>query len=170
MRNYLRPTTDSEGTVVSDGKLAWMTRSGGKPQLVPDQFLKQIKDMPAQSLAGPLTMLMVKLEDYPSIEVVDQVPYLGEESFKLKMVDKDKHERLAFFSTSTGLMRGTDVTQPTQFGPMTITINFDDWQDKGGVKVPMSGTMDSAQGSAELVFTDVQFNNVDQNLFVAPLK
>jgi hypothetical protein len=161
------PNNMGEATVASDGTLAWMIQGGAKPQLVPDQMLKAMKEN-AETLAGPLTMLMLKMEDYPTIDVVDQVPYLGEESFKLKMVGKDKNERLAFFSTSSGLMRGTDVVQATPFGPMTITINFDDWQEKSGVKVPMKRTLDSPQGAAELVFTDVQFNNVDQNLFVAP--
>lgn len=160
----IMPNNMGEFTVASDGTNGWMESPTRPSQLLGSDQVAAMRDQ-ITTMLGPIQPLIIRMENYPKMEVLDRVPYEGEESYKLKLTDADGNERLAFFSTATGLMRGTEVTQESPMGQLTTTLNFHEWTDKDGIKVPMKRTMDQMGMSSTMTLTEVAFNTVDPSVF-----
>jgi outer membrane lipoprotein-sorting protein len=160
----IMPNNMGEFTVASDGTNGWVESPTRPSQLLGTEQVTAMREQ-ITSMLGPIQPLMIKIESYPKMEVLDRVPYEGEESYKLKLTDADGNERLAFFSAATGLMRGTEVTQDSPMGQISTTLNFHEWTDKDGIKVPMKRTMDQMGMSSTMTLTEVEFNKVDPAIF-----
>jgi len=149
---------------VFDGKAAWKTGDKVPIELKIDET-EQIK-REAQLFANPnLTPIYTKLE-FRSLERLD-----GREVYLVLGTLADNRRERLYFDTASGLLVRRTASSPTILGNHVLQVDYLDYKDFGGVKLPttVKFAMPQIQWTRKIV--DVKVNKpIDDSRFAAPGK
>ena len=150
-------------TMAYDGSAAWQKNPRGV-QPVTGPNLEQMKFVanfwrdlrPSDRYARARTFGKDKLNGHDVYIVRGQVK------------DSRNQEQL-FFDADSGLLLRRITYTPTPMGPLADQIDFEDYRDAGGVKVPFVLKSSTADGLSTRTYTEVKFNApADDSKFAMP--
>lgn len=107
-------------------------------------------------------------DQYSKMDVLEQLDFNGEKAYKVKMVRKSGSEVTHYFSTATGLLIGSDVTQESPMGTLTMQMKFSKFEEKEGVKFPTRTEMTMGPNSIITTVKSTTFNDVPATAFEVP--
>jgi hypothetical protein len=82
---------------------------------------------------------------------------------------KDQPQQLLYFDPDSKLLVRRVLLVPTPFGPLNTQIDYSDWREVNGVKVPFTETQTRPNAIITERFTNLQFNvPVDEKVFAKP--
>jgi len=138
-----------------DGEKASMTANGA-PADVPADQLEQIK-REAQLFADPdLKSVYTKIE-YRFTDKID-----GRDVYLVIATLADNSRERLYFDTQTGLLVRRSVAMPTVIGQFQYQVDYSDYKDFGGVKLPATIRYAMPDLSWTRVISEVKINtNID---------
>jgi hypothetical protein len=150
----LATTTGERGsnTMAYDGSTAWQKNPRG-----------------AQAVTGPnLEQMKFVANFYRDLKLSDRYQQArpgpkttidGHEAYQVRGVVKGTRiQEQLFFDAQSGLLLRRVTYQPTPMGPMPDQIDFEDYRDVAGVKVPFVLKTATPDGMSVRAYTDVKFN------------
>jgi hypothetical protein len=163
---YLVKITTPQGIVMQgiDGTVGWVRDNNGSRELSPGE-LAQVKQTAALYQA-------IKVIDEPAQMRVDGMERLGDRDvYVLAVAPGPQRIRKYFFDAQTGLLLRRITTTDTMLAPLPEQVDFEDYRDVGGVKLPFtirtSGL--AAFTTATRRFTDIKFSAaLDDDVFKMP--
>jgi len=82
---------------------------------------------------------------------------------------RDQPQQLYYFDAYTKLLLRRVLLQPTPFGPLNTQMDYSDWREVNGVKVPYVVVQTRPGGIVTQKVTKVEFNvPVDEKVFAKP--
>jgi len=105
-----------------------------------------------------------KFELFELINILDDPKYKvdvkGEKEgmIMLKVVDPNENEQIYYFNKTTGLLDKIETTQSTPQGPLDISIEFKEYEDFKGIKLPLK----------QITTTPMFSTTVDANYWINP--
>lgn len=85
-----------------------------------------------------------------------------------RMVWKSGRETLDCYSTETGLLAATSMSQESPMGAVDITVLYRDYRQFGGLQLPTT-TVQRLMGQEQMLrISNVEFDNVDPAVFELP--
>ena len=111
---------------------------------------------------------MFPAEQYSAMEVLEQLDFNGEKAFKVKMTRKSGDIVTHYFSSTSGLLIGSEATQVGAMGEITTQTRYSDFADFGGLKLAKKS--ETTMGPNVLVMTvkSITFNDVPPTAFEVP--
>lgn len=108
-------------------------------------------------------------EEFRDMQTVGTTSFADRECYKVRMVHK-KHEReqFTFFDVETKRIAGVEITEEGDFGPMTISVTFNGWEQRGDVTVFTKTIMSQMGMEMVMEMTEMEFNDVDDAVFELP--
>lgn len=163
---YLVKRTTSQGTVLQgiDGAVGWVKDNNGSRQL-PSADVEQAKQRAvvyrAVKVAEPLAqMRVVGLEKMGDRDV-----------YVLAVTTGPQTTRQYFFDAQTGLLLRMVTTRQTMLVPLPEQMDFEDYRDVGGVKLPFKMVTSDVDvfSPATRKFADIKLNvGIDDTIFKMP--
>jgi len=154
---------DRSNTTAYDGSVAWSKNPRGTqpitgPNLDQMKFVAnfyrdlRLSDRYQQARPGPKTQIN------------------GHEAYQVRGVVKGTRiQEQLFFDAQSGLLLRRVTYQPTPMGAMPDQIDFEDWRDVAGVKVPFVLKTATPDGMSVRAYSDVKFNTpADDAKFAMP--
>lgn len=133
--NLVRITGNVAGVVFDrgfDGTTAFEVNSATGTRLI-EGSERDLMQM--QSLVNPLEIIGTYFQHIENLGV-EQLD--GRDTYKVELTTKDSEKLNEWFDVESGLLTQTQfATEIANAGKIEIVITFSDWQDQGGVKVPM---------------------------------
>lgn len=162
----MKATIPGIGEIASgtDGELAWQLNPLQGPRMLVSQELAE-----AREAADFYANLLMTGDRYAKIETVELTDFNGEKAYKVKATRKlTGKESLQYFSVSSGLLIGSQLTQESAMGSTFLTTVLSDYKDFGGRKFPTRS--ESTVGANRIVMTirDVTVNDVPAAAFAVP--
>lgn len=161
-----RMSIPSLGDVVTgtDGIVAWSNNPMQGPRLIEDKELAETK-----AGADFYASLLFPADRYASMENLGVVDFNGEKSYKLKLVRKDTgKEAMQYFSVSSGLVVGAEMTQSSPMGDTPMTMMVSDYKAFGGVKFPTRTEMMIGANKIISTVSDIIVNGAPDSAFDVP--
>lgn len=145
-----------------NGEVGWSMNPMVGPMLIEGRMLDQLRQQ--ADFKGPLN-----IQAYvDSAEVVGEEQFDGRACQKVRLVTKWGEEYFEFYDVATGLMAGSIRTQESPMGPMEATTVVSDYQDFGGVLVPMK-TVQRMMGMEQVItISSVVYDPIDPSAFELP--
>jgi hypothetical protein len=165
---YLGKITTPQGVILQgiDGAVGWVRDNNGSRQLTAAQ-VEQAKQSAALFHA-------IKVAEQPAQMRVLGLEKLGDrDAYLVAVTTGPQTTRKYFFDAQTGLLLRRITTMDTMFVPLPEQVDFEDYRDVGGVKLPFtirtSGL--AAFTTATYRFADVRLNVVvDDAVFKMPAR
>ncbi len=136
---------------VFDGTKGKTSAMGQEQELTGDQ-LESIK----------LEAEMNAFLDYPKYGIKPELTGMetinNKDAYKVVLNMPNGKKTTQYFDTNTGLLIRQISTADTPQGSFTSTIDFDNYKDVDGIKVPYKLTQSTPMGSIELTTTEVSIN------------
>lgn len=147
----------------SDGETTWVLNPMMGYQLIePDDA----EDMRSQA---SMHNLIVRLEkEFSQGTTVDRQKFHDQDCYKVRMVDKNGGEQFVFFNAETHLMAGMEMSQNSQMGPVKAVMRFEDWKERGDIKMFHKMIVNQGGMNMTMEMTEVDFGAVDKALFTLP--
>src|SRR5690606_2930326 len=82
--------------------------------------------------------------------------------------DADEAEQYFYFNVETGLPAGAESTQESRFGPMSVTIVFEEWKGFGDLNLFTRMKMSQMGQNVTFNWTELEFDTVDDAVFALP--
>lgn len=151
-----------EATAGSDGVVAWrnMAMMGGYSLLTDEQAAQTAEQ------ANFYHVVLSMEDDFKTKETVDKTDFNGEPCYKVMLTGGKEGDAVAYFSVAKKLIQGVEIT-PQDAMPATKLV-FDEWKEKGPLKVYTKMMVDQAGVAITLTVTEVEFNKVDPKVFELP--
>ena len=86
---------------------------------------------------------------YPERELIGATDFRGTPCWSIQLRTEDGLERLTHFDQASGLLLGMEMTYATDMGEVPLVVRIEDYQDIGGVKIPMRSVQE--MGPIEVV-------------------
>jgi hypothetical protein len=155
-----------ETSMGSNGTIGWMHNPMTGYELLPEEQAKQVKRQ-----SNMYRMLFNIMDEFKTIETIDKVDFVGTESYKIRMTPRNEGdpEQMGFFGVEDKIFRGFEIKQDGgPMGEVTVTVQLLDWKTINDIKVFNKMTIDQMGMTMDMVFTEVEFNNVDPAVFALP--
>jgi len=113
----------------------------------------------------------IRVKDmYKQFRVLPGEPINGHDTWLVAATGGDGHPPLSlYFDQQTGLLTRQIRYAETALGRLPTQVDYADYKDAGGVKIPYQWTLSRPNGSFTIHITDVQQNvPIDEKLFVPP--
>jgi hypothetical protein len=159
-------TTPKNGVMMSgyNGMTAWMKNQRGQRELS-GALLAQAKHE-----ADFFNALHLK-ESHPNLDVIGKEKIGEHDTYVLAAMSEDKSLEKFYFDTQTGLLVRTLTTTPSALAPLPEQMDYDDYRDVDGVKLPFTvqySAIDPRDGWTRK-FTEIKHNApVDESKFNMP--
>ncbi len=142
--------------------IAWSSDPMGGPRLLPPEEAKDIIK------EADLHKLLNFRKDNKVIEYLEETEFEGQAVHKIRMVDNDDAETIAYYSIETGLAIGSENEVESPMGKITTTTILKDYKELGGRLQPT--TMIQKMGPTEILFTfdSAEYNKVDDSVYAFP--
>lgn len=152
-----------EFAVGSDGTVGWVKDPSFGYQLMDDARTATMRKH-----ADMFRMLTHLDRDFSNLQTIEITEFAGRPCHVLRMTDELGIDQFAYFDVQEHLLRGLRLTQETEKGPTTATVEVSRWIELDDVKV--FTRLDIREGKTHVVMTfhKVQFNTVDPDTFVLP--
>ncbi len=151
-------------TEAFDGKAVWKSGNGSSITLRSDEA-EQIK-REAQLFANPDLKVVYSKIDYRFTDVID-----GREVYAVNATTADNQRERLFFDVLTGLLIRRVASSPTVIGQFQFQVDYSDYKDFGGVKLPVATRFAMPNISWTRKIVEVKNNGVVDDLaFSAPVK
>ena len=146
---------------LNDG-VAWSSDPMGGPRILPPEEAKDIIK------EADLHKVLNFRENNKTIEYLEETEFEGQAAHKIRMVDNDDTESVAYYSIETGLALGSENEVDSPMGKLTTTTVLKDYKELGGYLQPT--TMIQKMGPTEILFTfdSAEYNKVDDSVFAFP--
>lgn len=118
-------------TEAFNGTNVWKSGNGSEIKLKPDEE-EQIKREAQLFAAIDLKTI------YPKMEVFNLDKINGREAFQIRAVTADNLRERLYFDAQTGLLVRRLASTPTILGDFQYQVDYNDYKDFGGVKLPTS--------------------------------
>ncbi len=105
--------------------------------------------------------------NYSKAETVELADFEGKSCYKVRLV-RDGREGFEYFDKATGLIAGVSGSTQTAQGPIESTTIMREWMEVDGVKFPKVIEQRTANGTATITFSAVEFDKVDPAVFDLP--
>lgn len=145
-----------------DGKVGWSSDPMGGPRLMTDEEVAALSEQ-----ADPTAAIKYR-ELYPTIEYAGETNFEGDKVHKIRMVDKDGTEQYQFFAVSSGLMVGSESTQPSPMGEINVISVMSEYKEFGGMKMPTKIVQKMGPQEVIMQVTAAEMNNVEDSAFELP--
>jgi hypothetical protein len=163
---FLAKVTTPQGNIMQgvDGAVGWVRDNHGSRQLAAAE-LEQVRQTAALYHA-------IKVAEQPAQMTVQGVEKLGErDAYVVAVTAGPQMTSRYFFDAQTGLLLRRITTTSTMLAPLPEQVDFEDYRDVGGVKLPFtirtSGV--AAFTTRTRRFTDIRLNVVvDDSVFKMP--
>ncbi len=147
-----------------DGKTVWKSGNGSDISLRSDEA-EQIK-REAQLFANPDLKAVYSKIDYRFIDRID-----GREVYAVNATSADNQRERLFFDVLTGLLVRRVASSPTVIGQFQFQVDYSDYKDFGGVKLPGATRFAMPNISWTRKIIEVKNNGIaDELKFAAPSK
>lgn len=147
-----------------DGAVGWSHNPMQGYQLLSDEEADEIRNM--TMTYGMVARLK---EDFGDMKTVERTAFAGADAYKVHMTNKkDGSEQHVFFHSDNHRLIGLVIEQESDFGPMEITMSFDEWEKRDDLTVFTKMTINQMGMEIIMAFTEIEFNNVDDAVFELP--
>lgn len=146
-----------------NGTVGWEINPMQGPRLLTDKEIEQAKEMNDLHASR-----LFPAEHYTSMDVLEKIDFNGEQAYKVKMVRKSGNEVTHYFSEATGLLVGSDVTQESPMGTVTVQMKYSGYQEQDGIKFPTKTEMTMGPNSIITTVKSTSFNAVPESTFAVP--
>ena len=146
-----------------NGTVGWEINPMQGPRLYTPKEVEQAKEM--NDLHGSR---LFPADQYSKMEVLEQVDFNGEKAYKVKMVRKSGKEATHYFSTTTNLLIGSDITSESPMGSQTQQFKFSKYEAVEGVKFPMRTEMMVGPTAVIISVKSTTLNDVPASAFEVP--
>lgn len=148
----------------TNGEVAWQLNPLQGPRLLEAQELAD-----AREAADFYGNLLLAADRFSKMETVGITDFAGEKAYRVKLTRKATgRESTQYFSTTSGLLIGSEATQESAMGSTTMTMVLTDYKDFGGRKFPTRS--EAMVGPSKIVLTirEVSVNDVPDAAFAVP--
>lgn len=146
-----------------DGEVGWMINPMAGPMIQEGKELAQAKrqaDYYADLHGDHL---------YKSMTNTGQAEFEGKPCWKVELVTPDDEKITEYFSIETGLIEGSDMTQESPMGPVTVTTVISDYKEFGGVLSPTRIAAQIGPGMTQVItIKSIAFEGVTEADFDLP--
>ena len=163
---YLVKRKTAQGTIFQgiDGAAGWVKDNNGSRQLA-GADVEQVKQRAVVYRA-------IKVAEPPAQMRVLGLEKVGDrDAYVLGLATDPKTTRKYFFDAQTGLLMSMVTTMQTMLVPLPEQMDFEDYRDVGGVKLPFTIITSDVDvfSPATRKFTDIKINvAVDDPVFKMP--
>ena len=148
-----------------NGEVGWSTDAMTGPRLLQAGELQQL----AQE--ADFYSDLHESEVIASMEVLEQVEFAGQPTYKLKVVYVSGRETFEYYDVDTGLRAGAEGVHESLMGSLNVVTIVEDYQQFGDVMVPTRMTQEFGPGQTVVVTIErVEFGNVDPEIFALPVE
>lgn len=148
----------------SNGTTAWRRSPMAGYELLDPEEAKQIIGQTSMH-----AMLLRMEEEFETIETAGRETFKESDCYKVRLRnDDEENEQYVYFDIETKLMAGVEAHHTSPQGPITITVQFEDWKEHGDFKL-FNRLITTQQGmEMKLQFDEMTFNSVDDAVFELP--
>jgi hypothetical protein len=146
-----------------DGEVAWALNPMTGPTVMDGKMLDQMKR------EADFYGVLHESDRYQSMETVEKIEFHGDMCWKLKLVTTSGQELFEYYSVETSLLAGSESTQESQMGEMTIVGVFSDYKEFGGVRFPTKALQIMGPGMEQTFsFDSISYSGVQDSDFELP--
>lgn len=144
----------------SNGEVGWSSHPMAGYQLLSDEETKMVREQ-----SNMFNVVHRMREEFPEMTTMEKADFQGKPAWKVKLIDKEGNEHLAFFDPETHLMRGMQRND----GPMEIVIALEDWIERDNVKVFTTMKIEQmGQLMMTMKMDEIEFNTLEASDFELP--
>ena len=145
-----------------DGQVAWSVNPMQGPRIVEGAELQQTlrqADFDANLRFEHL---------FPTLETVERTEMAGRPCYRVRMVAENGDEAFGCFDTETKLLLGMTSRMESEQGTIETTIEFQDYRDFGGVKMPARTVMSVMGQQMVMSVRELDTNPIPDATFALP--
>lgn len=160
----MKVTVPGIGEIVNgyDGKVAWATNPMTGPRVLSGEELRQVRD-DADFLASLREAPVVS-----SLETVGMGDMDGERCYRVRVIWASGRTTHDCYSVESGLLVGTEASQPSPMGTLDVTTVLSEYKDFGGVQMATLATIRQAGQDQVLRFVSIDFEPIPKEVFAPP--
>ncbi|HKR93941.1 MAG TPA: c-type cytochrome [Candidatus Angelobacter sp.] len=157
-------TPNGDNVTAYDGHTGWIGNPGPRP---PRQMSAQEEEAASFDATFHLPLELKKMFTKLQVRPADKID--GKEVYQVIGANEGKPPTRLFFDKDSGLLVRTIRYADTPVGRNPTEVDYADYQDKGGVKIPLQWTIARPMGRFTINVTDVQQNvPIDDSKFEKP--
>jgi outer membrane lipoprotein-sorting protein len=153
-------TPNGDNITAFDGHTGWIGNPGGRP---PREMSRPEQELVRLDAAFDLPLALRKMFAQFQVRPAEQIN--GHDAVRLIGVNKDQPPARLFFDKDTGLLVRTIQYTQTPLGRNPTQMDYADYREEGGVKIPLQWTVARPLGR----FT-VHISKMEQNVPIADSK
>ena len=147
-----------------DGSRGWTRDSGGLREM-------DAKELVAMRRSADFFRYLKIKETYPQMRVLAKEKVGIREAYVVGATSRDDSRERLYFDANTGLLIRRQVTFKTAFGGIPEVIDFDDYREVGGIKLPFTISWSRSPFGSTQKFTEIRLNvSIDESKFKPPAK
>ncbi|UCD23972.1 MAG: hypothetical protein JSW51_13230 [Gemmatimonadota bacterium] len=145
-----------------NGEVGWSANPVIGPMILEGAQLEQLKQQADfYAVLHPETHVV-------SFEPVGQKEFEGKTCYEVKVTTKWDEEYTEFYDIDTGLLAGSVRSQESPMGPIEATNVVVEYQDFGGIMVPVKAVQRAMGIESVVTITSVEYDVVDEAVFELP--
>lgn len=157
-------TPNGDNVTAYDGHTGWIGNPGPRP---PRQMSALEEEAASFDATFHLPLELKKMFTKLQVRPADKID--GKEVYQVIGANEGKPPTRLFFDKDSGLLVRTIRYADTPLGRNPTEVDYADYQDKGGVKIPLQWTIARPMGRFTINVTDVQQNvPIDDKKFEKP--
>jgi outer membrane lipoprotein-sorting protein len=145
-----------------DGQVAWSVNPMQGPRIIEGAELQQ-------TLRQADFDANLRFEHmFPTMETVERTEMAGRPCYRVRMVAENGDEAFGCFDTETKLLLGMTSRTESEMGTIETAIEFQDYRDFGGVKMPAKTVMNVMGQQMVMTVKEMNTNPVPADRFELP--
>lgn len=163
-RSLVRVTIPGMGEIMKgyDGTTAWSLNPMEGARLISG------KEADQQIEEGDVAASLRGARFFSSMETVEKTTMGGTDCYKIKLVWKTGRTTYDCYGVDNGLLVGSMITQDTPQGPVDVTTTVSEYKQFGDVTVPTKIKQSVMGQEIVMTITSMEFDKVDDAVFVTP--
>lgn len=145
-----------------DGEVAWSTNPMQGPRVIEGAELQQTirqADFDANLRFEHL---------FPTMETVGRAEAQGRPCWRVRMVAENGDEAFGCFDVETGLLLGLTSRTESEMGTVESTIEFHDYRDFGGIRMPARTVMNVMGQQMEMQVVEIDTSPIPASTYALP--
>jgi hypothetical protein len=145
-----------------DGEVAWSVNPMQGPRIVEGAELQQTlrqADFDANLRFEHL---------FPTLETVERTEVAGRPCYRVRMVAENGDEAFGCFDVESKLLLGMTSRMESEMGTIESTIEFQDYRDFGGVKMPAKTVMNVMGQQMVMTMSEMDTSAFPESVFALP--
>lgn len=145
-----------------DGDVAWSVNPMQGPRIIEGAELQQtIRQADFDS--------NLRFEHlFPTLETVERTEMFGRPCYKVRMVAENGDEAFGCFDTETRLLIGMTSRTESEQGTIESTVQFQDYKDFGGIKMPARTVMNVMGQEMVMTVNEISTDPIPAERFEVP--